>query len=63
MAEGPLIASDQTDAALVEKVRDFLLWADTEHPQVVESLGFARFRPAPADPIGEIERLTAATTP
>jgi ABC-type phosphate/phosphonate transport system substrate-binding protein len=50
MAEGPLIASDQTDADLVEKVRDFLLSADTEHPQVVESLGFARFRPAPADP-------------
>jgi hypothetical protein len=41
-------------------VRAFLLAAETEHPAVIRSLGFARFRPAPADPTDEIKRLAQA---
>ena len=63
MGEGPLIAGQQTEPELAEKVRDFLLSAEKEHPEVVRSLGFARFRPAPPDPAGEIQRLAAAATP
>lgn len=60
MGEGPFLASQRTDRELAQRVRAFLLSAQTEHPQVVRSLGFARFRPAPADPTNEIKRLAKA---
>jgi ABC-type phosphate/phosphonate transport system substrate-binding protein len=63
MGEGPFVAGDQTDRETVDKVRRFLLSAETDSPQVVRSLGFARFRPAPADPMDEIKRLAKATSP
>lgn len=63
MGEGPFVAGAHTDRELAERVRSFLLAAETEHPEVVHSLGFARFRPAPADPNDEIKRLAKAASP
>jgi len=60
MGEGPFIAGDRTERELVAKVRDFLLSAEKEHPAVVKSLGFARFRPPPANSTEAIKRLATA---
>jgi len=63
IGEGPFVAGKRTDRELVDQVRSFLLAAAQENPRVVRSLGFARFRPAPANPADEIARLAAAESP
>ncbi|MCH7813822.1 MAG: PhnD/SsuA/transferrin family substrate-binding protein [Planctomycetes bacterium] len=63
MGEGPFIAGAQAEADLVEAVRDFLLTAADEHPEVPHSMGFSRFRTAPSDPTDEIKHLAAASNP
>jgi len=63
LGAGPWVAGGHADPKVVERVREFLLQADRAHPDVLRSLGFARFRAAPGDPSREIRRLAAAQAP
>ena len=60
IGEGPLVARDGLDEELVASVREFLVTARHEHPEVVHALGFSSFRMPPADPAGEVKRLAAS---
>ncbi len=59
---GPFLAGKHTDPELVQRMREFLLAANKEHPAALTSLGFSAFRSFEGDPLREIEQLAATAS-